>query len=537
MSADGRLIAFDSESSAIVPGVLGTHRNIYLRDRTLGETTLISRRFDGPGGGSGDSFRPLISPGGWHVIFHSQATNLVAANDPNGTGTDVYARDLSAGTMTRISGAGGGSFENAQFSLNGRYVVFETTDDAFVAGDTNGTWDVFVRDLFTGQTTLVSRRLAGSGSGNGFSRSPVITPNGRFVAFQSTAGDLVSGDTNALTDVFVRDMITGVTRLVSVNCHGSAAANGASEVPDISADGRYITFHSVATDLAPGDFSMGPAGVENVFMRDLIENRTRLISVRMDAQGGGNMGRGATRGSSDALISANGNTVAFISSADNLVMNDRNLNQDLFFVRPNVSAAAADLIVTMQANPASPAVNDNITLTVIVMNTGPSPAANVVVSDLLPVGLAFISAFPSQGTLLVTNHAIVASLGTIASGANASVTLQAKALVPGSYLNAANAFSDVADVNTVNNYASVVISVDDTGGNEGPALSASRAGNVISIRWPSSAAGYALQTKTNLSAAVPWQTLTSGILDNGMFRTYSMTNSPDPARFFRLRVP
>jgi len=534
VSADGRFVAFDTRAGGIVPGVPAGRMNVYLRDRLLDKTTLVSAWHGGNTGGNGDSFRPLLSPSGWHVMFESQASDLVP-DDPNGSGNDVFLRDMTGNTTVKLTGTNGSSFDNATFSLDGRFLAFDAYSPTAVPGDTNLTWDVFVRDLFTGQTILVSRNLAGTGTGNGRSQNPVISVNGRYVAFHSAASDLVAGDTNNAVDVFVRDLLTGVTRLASLNCHGTAPGNGESEAAEMSADGRFIAFDSIATDLVPGDLSAGASGAYNVFLRDMALNQTRLISVRTNGEGGGNIGLGAYYGSYFAFMSANANTIAFFSDADNLVTNDNNLNQDLFYVRPTVTSATAELSVSIIAVPASPTLGSNVTLTITVTNYGPNTATNVVITDLLPAGLTYVSATVSQGSFGRTNNAIVASLGNVANGAKASLTIQATATVLGPHLNTANAFSDVTDTGSADNYATVVITVLDPGvGPPPPSLEVRRAGSTTQITWPSSAVGYQLQTTTNLGPAIQWQVITNGIVDDGTWKSYAVTNRSDRSRFFRL---
>ena len=176
---------------------------------------------------------------------------------------------------------------------------------------------MFVRDLRSGTTRRVS--LASDGTqANDFSENPAISADGRYVAFDSVASNLVPGDTNQPSDVFVRDLRSGTTRLVSLAMNG-AQANDSSDYPAISADGRYVAFRSFATNLVPG----GTNGSEDVFVRDLRSGTTRRVSV---APGG----RQANGESFTPAISADGRYVAFDSSASNLVPGDTNHASDVF---------------------------------------------------------------------------------------------------------------------------------------------------------------------------------------------------------------
>jgi len=151
-------------------------------------------------------------------------------------------------------------------SSNGQLVAFYSDADNLVANDTNHYSDVFVRDLAAGTNILVSVNTNGNASGDGVSSAPALSGDGRYVAFASLADDLVSGDNNRALDVFVRDLSAGTTALASVSTDGIHSGNGDSFSPVLSADGRYLLFHSKASNLASGSFG---AGTENLFLRDL----------------------------------------------------------------------------------------------------------------------------------------------------------------------------------------------------------------------------------------------------------------------------
>lgn len=212
-------------------------------------------------GGNGDSSLPLPSADGRFVLFTSVANNLVIASNnaaPTVSGLlpplNAYLRDRSNAVTTLISvnlaGTNGGNGDSyaVGISTNGHYVLFETSASDLIAGDTNNASDVVVRDLWAGTNILVSAATNGL-TGNGASDSAVMTPDGRYVAFVSAASNLVAGDTNGIRDVFVRDVVTGTTTLVSV---GAQMSQGSSEAPLITPDGRYVAFFSTATNLVPG---------------------------------------------------------------------------------------------------------------------------------------------------------------------------------------------------------------------------------------------------------------------------------------------
>src|SRR5205814_1263965 len=194
------------------------------------------------------------SADGRFVAFAAWARNL-APGDTNGFG-DVFVHDRGTGVTERLSVDGAGTEANdtihqPAISADGRFVAFVSAATNLVPGDTNGLSDVFVHDRRTRRTERVSVDSAGT-QADGASASPALSADGRFVAFSSSATNLVPGDTNGQADVFVHDRRTGTTERVSVDSAGTGA-NGWSERPSISADGRFVAFCSYATNLVPRD--------------------------------------------------------------------------------------------------------------------------------------------------------------------------------------------------------------------------------------------------------------------------------------------
>ncbi|HEY4952057.1 MAG TPA: calcium-binding protein, partial [Verrucomicrobiae bacterium] len=215
-----------------------------------------------PAGGNGDSGLPITSADGRYVLFASAANNLTLTNNNNSVlprRMNVFLRNRTSGTTSLVSvnlaGTGGGNGDSfpTGISTNGQFALFESSAGDLVANDTNNATDIFVRDLVNGTTTLVSMGTNGAPGIGVVSRGSVMTPDGRYVAFVSTATNLVVGDTNKIADVFIRDLQTGTTKLVSVG----AATNSnplnvsSSESPEITPDGRYVVFYSTATNLLP----------------------------------------------------------------------------------------------------------------------------------------------------------------------------------------------------------------------------------------------------------------------------------------------
>jgi Tol biopolymer transport system component len=266
--------------------------------------------------GNDDSYQPCISADGRFVAFVSDASNLVAG-DTNGI-ADLFVRDLQTGATTRVNLDSGGNQADkgpnydACMSADGRFVAFTSDATNLVAGDTNGCPDVFVHDRVTGVTTRESVSGSGAQGLDGYSDLPSISADGRYVAFDSDAANLVAGDNNGCNDVFVRDRQTGATTRVSVRSNGTQG-NGLSYWPSISATGRYVSFTSYASNLVSGDTN----DIADVFVRDLQTGATTRVSVATGgAQGNDLEGGHENTGSS---ISADGRYVAFQSMAWGLV--------------------------------------------------------------------------------------------------------------------------------------------------------------------------------------------------------------------------
>jgi Tol biopolymer transport system component len=301
ISADGRYVAFESIATNLVPGDTNNDEDVFVRDRRTGRTTRASLSSSGAQP-SRSASEPAISGDGRYVAFESLASNLVEG-DTNGS-TDVFVRDLQEGKTTRVSvtSSGGeandGSY-NAAISGDGRYVAFESRASNLVEGDTNtGFSDIFVRDRKEGKTVRVSVSSIG-GEANGDSYFPSISADGRYVAFTSEATNLVEGDTNGRRDVFVRDTKEGKTVRVSVSSSGGEA-NGRSFATSISADGRLVAFESEADNLVAGDKN----GKRDVFVRDLAGGQTARVSVGED-------GSEFATDSVQAALSGDGRFVAF----------------------------------------------------------------------------------------------------------------------------------------------------------------------------------------------------------------------------------
>jgi hypothetical protein len=324
ISADGRFVIFTSWATNLVAGDTNGSGDIFARDRQTGATERVSVDSSGNQAG-GWSQRPRISADGRYVVFQSGASNLVAG-DTNGW-PDIFVHDRATGATDLVSvdssgnQANGNSTEPA-IGADGRFVVFESKASNLVSGDTNAFWDVFVHDRQTGATERVSVDSAGNehnpDDDTGYPLEPAISADGRFVAFQSWASNLVTADTNNSWDVFVHDRQTGATERVSVDSSGNQA-NSHSNGPAISADGRFVTFTSSATNLVTGDTN----NRGDVFVHDRQTGATYRVSVSSSGQQSNN-------GSLYLDISADGRFVTFASNATTLVAGDTNNNYDIF---------------------------------------------------------------------------------------------------------------------------------------------------------------------------------------------------------------
>jgi uncharacterized repeat protein (TIGR01451 family) len=474
LSADGRFVAFDSSATNLVAGDTNAQSDVFVRDRQSGRTTRVSVGNDGVQGNF-DSSSPVLSADGRFVVFESTATNLVP-EDTNGQ-SDVFVHDRQRGRTTRVSVGNGGVQGNldsssAAVSADGRFVAFVSSATNLVAGDTNAQRDVFVHDRQSGRTTRVSVANGGV-QGNFDSSSPALSADGRFVVFESTATNLVPEDTNAQSDVFVHDRQTGQTTRASVG-NGGVQGNLGSSSAAVSADGRFVVFVSTATNLVAGDTN----AQSDVFVRDRQTGRTTRVSV----------GTGNVQGNGDsfnAALSADGRFVAFVSSATNLVAEDNNAQSDVFahdrhtgrttrvsvraggaqanfgsgapalsadgrfavfestatnlvpgdtnaqsdvFVRDRFldRGRTADLALLSATDLPDPIKRGNaITYAFTLINQGPNAATAATLVDGLSSQLIVNTVSSSQGTCSKANL-VVCRLGNLAKGAKATVTVTAK---------------------------------------------------------------------------------------------------------------
>ena len=324
ISADGRFVAFASNATNLVGNDDNSAADIFVHDRKKKRTRRVSVKTGGAQA-NGESFSPSISADGRFVAFASNATNLVG-NDDN-SDSDVFVHDRKKKRTRRVSIKTGGAESNdgsfsPSISASGRLIAFSSRATNLIGSDGNNQSDVFVHDRRSKKTKRVSVKTGGAEASGGGSVGPAISGDGRFVAFQSNATNLVSDDV-AHTDVFVHDRKKKRTKRVSI-ARGGGQADDQSFSPSISANGRYIGFHSDATDIAKNDLN----GVRDAFVHDRKQKRTKRVSVKT---GGAEAIGGVSR---DVSISGDGRFVAFRSDAENLVGNDNNGLADIFMRGP-----------------------------------------------------------------------------------------------------------------------------------------------------------------------------------------------------------
>ena len=320
INSDGRFIAFASLAGDLVEGDDNALLDVFVYDHNTGQVIRASLAAS-DGETDGDSKDPTISADGRYVTFSSSATNLVA--EGANINVDIYVRDLFLGETSKVSVRPGGVFTelnswNPSISANGRHVVFTSGDSGLVPGDIDGPQDIFVRNLDTWAIERVSVSTAG-GESNARNGVAAISADGKVVAWWSRADNLVEGDDNGLDDIFVRDRVAGTTRRVNVSTAGEQASGGGSYHVSVTDNGRFVIYLSDANNLVADDNN----GFGDIFSYDRFTGVTRRHSLTPDGVGGNDYSRRPS-------VSANGKYIAFESLASDFVNDDDNLVQDVF---------------------------------------------------------------------------------------------------------------------------------------------------------------------------------------------------------------
>ncbi len=347
ISADGRFVVFASEAGSVVDGAAASAPSVYLKNLVTGAVQPVASSTGGTVADAPAYSGALSADGRW-VAFDSEADNLVAG-DTNGA-FDVFVKDLQTGAIVRASlGTAGAQADNNSFSAalsgDGRTVVFNSTASNLGASDARP--QLFARDLDTGLLTKVSATAGGS-FGNGVSEGASIDADGSRVAFVSTAANLLTGAGAATSgrQAFVKDLDNGAVTLLSASAAG-VPGNAASHAVSISADGRWVAFSSDASNLVAGDGN----GARDIYLKDLDTGALQRVSTSAaNAQANG--------ASADPFVSGDGRYVVFSSSAANLVAGDTNGVADVFVKNLQTQAIARVSVGTegAQATTASTAL-------------------------------------------------------------------------------------------------------------------------------------------------------------------------------------
>lgn len=319
ISDDGRFVAVESNATNLVPNDFNGQTDTFIYDRLNQTVELISVAPDGTQA-NGSSSSGNLSGNGQYLTFASFASNLVS-NDLNNQ-RDIFVYNRLDKSIELVSVASNGTQGNglslfSTISDDGRYVAYESAADNLVTGDTNGLGDIFIRDRIDSTTKRIN--VANNGTqANGASHLDSLSGDGRYVSFTSAADNLVEGDTNGKSDIFVYDRINSTTERISVAGDG-IQGNGDSISSSISSDGRYVSFTSIADNLVAGDTN----GKSDIFVYDRIDSTIERVSLANDnTQSNGN--------SKDASISDDGRYVAFLSEGNNLVANDNTAQFEIF---------------------------------------------------------------------------------------------------------------------------------------------------------------------------------------------------------------
>ncbi len=318
MSFNGRYAVFSSDATDLVPGDTNGMTDVFWHDRHTQETRRVSVSTEG-GQGDDRSLAGGVSGNGRLVVFWSSASNLAAADDNDRH--DIFLHDVPSGTTTRVNlglqrTEANGVSRWPTISDDGRWIAYNSFASNLVGGDNNGASDIFLYEVKTGTTTRVGQP-AGTESDSD-SGVPRLSRRGRWVSFESRATNLVPSDTNGVMDAFLLDRKDGSVTRISVSSGGDQG-DAQSRLPVISARGRYVAFHSLATNLVPDDTN----GAHDAFVYDRKTGETERVSVASDGAQG-------MMASFAGGISSNGRYVVMTSHATEFMAGDTNDSPDVF---------------------------------------------------------------------------------------------------------------------------------------------------------------------------------------------------------------
>ncbi|GJD73844.1 Hint domain-containing protein [Methylobacterium goesingense] len=318
-SPDGTKVTFTSIANNLVPGDTNGAFDSFVKDIATGSITRVSLSSSGVQSSGGDSGTPVLSPDGTMAIFQSNARFLPQDNN---TANDIYLKNLTTNATTLVSSSSDGVPNNGtqtyrpSFAENGSKVAFLSNASNLVPNDTNNNIDLFIKDLQSNNITRVSTASDGSQIA-GATNQYAISPDGSKVAFTSGATNLVPNDTNGRGDVFLKELSSGVVTRISTNSDGSQL-NNTSTNPVFSADGKYLAFETIASNVLPNNSAPGGG----VVTKNLSTGETTFVSRSVD----GSTGESGINPS----LSADGSKIAFQSFSTNLTTGDTNGVSDVF---------------------------------------------------------------------------------------------------------------------------------------------------------------------------------------------------------------
>ncbi|MDP2181382.1 MAG: calcium-binding protein [Actinomycetota bacterium] len=341
ISGSGRYVAFSSDSPGIVAGDTGADWDLFVRDMQSNETTLASQSTAGVKGND-YSNNASLSADGRYVAFFSNANNLVPG-DTNGR-QDVFVRDLQLGVTTRVSVGpaseqGNGHSFYPKISKDGTKVAFITYATTFAADDTSSQADIYIKTLAGGAIERVNVKPDGGESSAEVALSDYmgLSDDGRYVAFASRAGDLVSTPVQSGSCIYVRDVESDVTT-APVHAADGGLPDSYADFPSMTGDGSLVAFLSGATNLVADDTN----SAQDAFVVDVATGECVRASVDSSGQEANNI-------TTEGRIAGNGTALAFLSRATNLVPSDTNSQPDVF-VRSLVTAPADTTAPTVMTN-------------------------------------------------------------------------------------------------------------------------------------------------------------------------------------------
>ena len=387
VSADGRYVSFISYATNLVPGDTNRHDyvddglDVFVYDWQTNSLERVS--LDHNGEQINNNSVGFITPDGQSVIFVTNGQGIIAGETNSGSKSAVYIRNLTTGDIERVSQGPNGEFPNgtvvgAVGSYDGRFIVY-LSDATNLHNDTNGVRDVMLYDRQTEETIVVSKPVGG-GQSNGTSSPATISSDGRFVAFRSFASNLVPGDNNGQSDVFVYDRVENTLELVSVSSAG-ALGNGESKDPALCGNGRFVSFTSEATNLVP----LAHNGERQIYLHDRVTKTTTLVTGTDTFMGNG-------RGHKSTL-SADCSTIGFATEASNMIANDTNGVRDLFIADVVVPADLANS--TLYASGVFEAGGE-VTYTFTLKNLGTETAV-ASFSSPIPANTTYVASSATNG--------------------------------------------------------------------------------------------------------------------------------------------